>query len=113
MEPDPLREPSPNSVSLRVTESSPKDLGRGIARLDPLDLVRLSAEVGDVLAITGNRQTVARAMPSRIEHRGQGLVQIDGITRANTGVSVDQRVRIARVPAQPAVRLVLRPLGES
>ena len=46
-------------MSLRVAEALVKDVGRGIARLDPKDLGRLGAVVGDILAITGERTTVA------------------------------------------------------
>src|SRR3954454_13767936 len=99
-------------ISLRVAEALVKDVGRGIARLDPKDLGHLGATVGDILAITGERTTVAKAMPAFSESRGQGTLQIDGVARVNAMVALDQRVKVKKVVAVPASKLVLRPLGE-
>src|ERR1041385_8081126 len=93
--------------SLRVAEAAAKDVGRGIARLDPRDLAALGAEVGDVLTGTGGRTTVAKATPAYADQRGKGLVQLDGITRGNARVGLDQRVQIARVSHAAASRIIL------
>ncbi|MDD5309183.1 MAG: CDC48 family AAA ATPase [Deltaproteobacteria bacterium] len=106
------RETSGDAVSLRVAEALGKDVGRGIARLDPKDLGRLGAEVGDILAIAGERTTVAKAMPAYSENRGKAVLQIDGITRGNAKVGVDQRVKVTRIGHAPAAKIVIRPVGE-
>src|SRR5436305_1134888 len=106
--PDKKTEPAPEEISLRVAEALVRDVGRGIARLDPKDLGQLGATVGDILAITGERTTVAKAMPAFSESRGQGTLQIDGVARANAKVALDQRVKVRKVVAVPASRLVLR-----
>ncbi len=98
--------------SLRVAEALGKDVGRGIARLDPKDLGGLGATVGDILAITGERTTVAKAMPAFADSRGQGTIQIDGVVRANAKVALDQRVKVQRITAVAASKIVIRPLGE-
>jgi transitional endoplasmic reticulum ATPase len=67
------------TLTLRVAEALPKDVGRGIARLDPADMERLGAGIGDVVAITGKRRTVARVMPAYADERGKSLAQIDGM----------------------------------
>ena len=36
---------------LRVSEALGKDVGRGLARLDPKDLDQIGAEVGDILSV--------------------------------------------------------------
>ena len=51
-------------LSLRVAEALPNDVGRGLARLDPQDLLKLEVSIGDVIEIAGKRTTVARAMPA-------------------------------------------------
>ena len=94
---------------LRVTEALSKDVGRGLVRLDPQDLQKLGVSIGDVMEITGKRSTVARAMPIYAAQRGQSLIQMDGILRANAGAGLDERVTVRRVEAQPARSLVLRP----
>ncbi|MDP3046401.1 MAG: CDC48 family AAA ATPase [Chloroflexota bacterium] len=95
------------TLSLRVAEALPKDVGRGLARLDPQDMERMGAGIGDVVEITGQRATVARAMPAYAAQRGQGLIQMDGIIRTNAGNSLDERVTVQRVQAQPARTLTL------
>ena len=72
-------------VLLRVAEALPKDAGRGLVRVDPQDLERLEVSIGDVVEIAGKRPTVARAMPAYADQRGQDLIQMDGILRANAG----------------------------
>jgi transitional endoplasmic reticulum ATPase len=102
-----------SALSLRVVEALPKDVGRGVVRLDPHDLERLGASIGDVVQIAAKRTTVARATPAYREQRGQALVQMDGIVRANAGAGVDERVAVRRVAVQPARALVLAPQEQS
>ena len=77
------------TVTLRVSEALPKDVGRGIVRLDPQDLDQLGVGIGDVVEIAGKRATVARAMPAYAEQRGMSLIQVDGIP-----VVAGDRVRV-------------------
>jgi transitional endoplasmic reticulum ATPase len=95
---------------LRVAEALPKDVGRGLVRLDPQDLERLGVSIGDVVEIVGKRPTVARAMPAYAAQRGQDLIQMDGILRANAGVGLDERVTVRRGEVQPARAVVLSPV---
>ena len=97
---------------LLVAEALGKDVGRGVARLDPKDLGRLGVEVGDILAIEGERASVAKAMPAYAENRGKGTIQIDGITRGNAKAGLDQRVKVSKASYAPAAKIVLRPFGE-
>ena len=98
------------TLSLKVAEALPKDAGRGLVRMDPLDLERLGVQIGDVVEVAGKRPTVARAMPAYADQRGQALVQMDGILRANAGAGLDERVMVRCVEAQPARTVALSPL---
>lgn len=98
-------------LALRVAEALPKDVGRGLARLDPGDMKALGAEVGDIVQIQGKRQTVAKVMPAYVEARGKGIVQVDGLIRANAQVGLNERVKVTTVPARPAARVTLSPLS--
>ncbi len=95
------------SITLRVAEALTKDVGRGIARMDPEDIKRLGAEIGDVVALTGKRLTAAKVMPAYPQDRGKGLVQIDGIVRENAGASLDEKVSVRKATYQPAQSAVL------
>ena len=100
------------TASFRVAEALPKDVGRGLVRLDPQDLSRLRGEIGDVAEIAGKRPTVARLMPAYADQRGQGLIQMDGILRANAGAGLDEKVTVHRVEVQAARTVVLAPVEE-
>ena len=104
-----MAEESGNPITLRVAEALTKDVGRGIARVDPEDIKRLGADIGDVLAITGKRLTAVKAMPAYPQDRGKGIIQIDGIVRENAGASLDEKVRVEKVIYQPARSVVLTP----
>jgi len=104
-------ESPPKALTLRATEALSKDVGRGLARLDPEDLKRLGMEVGDIVRIGGKRATVAKAMPAYAEARGKGIVQVDGLIRANAQVGLDEKVTVAGIPVRQAVRIVLSPLS--
>lgn len=102
-----------NILALRVAEASQRDFGRGVARVDPEDLGKISAETGDVIIITGKKRTAAKVMPAYPENRGKGIIQIDGITRNNALVGIDDKVHIERVTAEKAETVVLAPLDKT
>ncbi|PTL36253.1 AAA family ATPase [Candidatus Methylomirabilis limnetica] len=106
-----MEERPPKTLTLRVAEALPKDVGRGLARLDPDDMKALGAEVGDIVQIQGKRQTVAKLLPAYVEARGKGIVQVDGLTRTNAQVGLAERVTVTKVSARPAARLTLSPLS--
>ena len=97
------------ALTRRVAEALARDVGRGLARFDPEDMKTLGTEVGDIVQLQGKRQTVAKVMPAYQEARGKGIIQIDGLTRANAQVGLDERVAVTLVSARPAVRLTLAP----
>ena len=94
-----------------VVEARRDDVGRGIARLDPETLRQIGAAPGDVLEIEGRAKTVVKAMPTFKEHRGQQVIQLDGVARTNAGVALGQKALIRKVACAVARRLVLAPLG--
>jgi len=98
-------------LKLKVAEALGKDVGRGLARLDPADMLKLGVEVGDILEIVGKRTTVGKAMPAYKDLRGQSRIQIDGVARENAGTGLDQMVEVRRVAARPATRVVLSAVG--
>ncbi len=93
----------------RVAEALPKDVGRGLARLDPKDMTELGVEIGDVIEVVAKQTTVARVMPTHAELRGKHLIQIDGIARANAGTGLGEQVTVRRAEAKPARAITLAP----
>ena len=106
--------PAPEpQLKLKVSEALTKDVGRGLARLDPEDMSRLGVEIGDVVQLAGKRKTIAKVMPAYKELRGQARLQIDGLTRDNAGTAIDQLVEVSKVAVRPAERVVLSPVAIS
>ncbi len=87
--PDDAREIN-QPLRLTVVEARREDVGRGIVRIDPEALRGLGAAPGDVLEIEGRAKTVAKAMPTFKEQRGQQIIQLDGVGRTNAGVALGQ-----------------------
>jgi len=99
-------------IVLKVAEAGPKDVGRGIARIDPEDMSRLGADVGDIVELKAKRSTVAKVMPTFQSERGKGIVQIDGLVRGNCQAGLDEKVKVSKVAARLAGRIVLSPAEE-
>jgi transitional endoplasmic reticulum ATPase len=97
-------------LTLRVTEAKTRDVGRGIIRLDPQDLMAIGSETGDIVEIEGKRKTVAKAMPAYPEDRDKSLIQMDGLLRSNAQISLDEKVNIRRISFSPAEKIILSPL---
>ncbi|MEW6685003.1 MAG: CDC48 family AAA ATPase [Candidatus Edwardsbacteria bacterium] len=97
-------------LTLKVAEARPRDVGRGIARMDPKDLKIFGCEVGDVVQIEGKRKTACKVMPAYIEDRGKGIVQIDGIIRENAQIGLDEKATVEKVSYKSAERITLSPI---
>ena len=94
-------------LRLKVTEALGKDVGRALARMDPVDIKALGVEIGDIVEIIGKRRTVCKVMPAFKDDRGGARVQMDGISRGNAEVALDDTAIVRKAPAQPAQRIVL------
>jgi len=98
------------SLILKVKEALPKDVGRAIARIDPEDLKVLGLEVGEIIEFEGKRKTPAKVMPCYAQDRGKGIIQIDGISRENAQVGLDEKVKVHKGDYKPASKITLSPL---
>ncbi len=99
------------TVQLKVAEANPRDVGRGIARVDPEVMVQLGIhDPGEIVGLKGKRETVAKIMPTFPELRGHGIVQIDGIIRENAQVGIDEQVKLTRIKVEEARKVTLSPL---
>ena len=100
------------TLQLNVAEARREDIGRGIVRVDPDTLKLIKAAPGDILTVQGRtRTTVAKAMPTFKEQRGQSVIQMDGVTRVNAGAALGQPVTVSKTAHYPARRIVLVPVG--
>ncbi|WP_315073117.1 CDC48 family AAA ATPase [uncultured Clostridium sp.] len=91
-----------SKYTLKVTEALIKDVGKAIVRIDPKDIIKIGAAIGDIVKLTGKNIAVARVLPIHQQYKGQGLVQMDGILRKNAGVGVDENIDIELVSSKNA-----------
>lgn len=98
-------------VQLKVVEANSRDVGRGIARIDPEVMAKLGInDTGEIVSLTGKRETVIKIMPTFPELRGQGIVQIDGITRENAQIGLNEQVTLSATRVANARNVTLSPL---
>ncbi|NCA69389.1 MAG: AAA family ATPase [Sphingobacteriia bacterium] len=98
-----------SELRLKVSEALSKDVGRAFARIDPADMTRLGVAIGDVVEVTGKRSAVCKVLPAFKDSRGQARVQLDGISRDNAGVGLDEYVILRPTEHAPAERITLAP----
>jgi len=98
-----------SQVSLRVAEAQSRDVGRGIARIDPKISSEIGFSAGDVVEIHGKKKTVAIYWPGYQEDYGKGIIRIDGYTRNNAGAGIDEKVDIKKVDAKEAKKITIAP----
>jgi len=95
---------------LRVAETSSRLVGHGLAAIDPKVMESLGLSAGDVIEITGKgKKSHAVLWTGYEEDYGKGLIRIDGYTRNNLGIGIDDTVGIASAQAKEAQEIVLAP----
>ncbi len=97
---------------LKVDEARSRDVGRGIARIDPNVAKEMGLVAGDVIIIEGKKKTACIYWPGYPEDAGKENIRIDGTTRRNAGVSIDDKVKVRKAAAKQAERVTLAPTEE-
>ncbi len=98
-------------VALRVQEAKKRDIGRNIARIDQETMEKLNIQTGDVIALSGKKESAGIAWPSYPQDSGLGIIRIDSRLKNNTGASIDETIQIQKVNAHPAQNIVLAPIS--
>lgn len=99
-----------SDITLRVAESDPKFVGRGIAHVDPEIIEQMNLKTGDVLQVAGNRRkTHVLLWSGQTSDTGRKVIRIDGYTRNNLGVGIDDNVSIKKVTPPKLEQIVLSP----
>ncbi|WP_455368284.1 CDC48 family AAA ATPase [[Eubacterium] cellulosolvens] len=101
---------SKDSLTLRVKDALKRDAARGIARLD-IDLMKkLGVSTGDLISLKGKRRTVAKVMPGYTEDEEAVIIRVDGSTRGNAGVGIDDKVEVSKIEGKDASNVLLAPV---
>jgi transitional endoplasmic reticulum ATPase len=99
-----------SEMQLRVGDARQRDVGRGIARIDQKTMQKLGLSAGDVIEIVGKRTTAAIAWPAYSEDQDRGIIRIDGFTRKNAGVAINEYVLVRPGKVKDAASVVLAPV---
>jgi transitional endoplasmic reticulum ATPase len=70
----------------------------------------LGISAGDVIEICGKRTTSAIAWPAYSEDQNRDLLRIDGFTRKNAGVAINEYVVVRGAKVKPALSITLAPV---
>ncbi|MCX6658744.1 MAG: CDC48 family AAA ATPase, partial [Euryarchaeota archaeon] len=101
--------PEKKEKILRVVQAKSSDDGKGIARVDPALMRILQLSQGDTAIVEGTRATAVTVYTGYPEDENRGTVRIDGSTRKNAGVGLDEKVSIKKVVPKPATKVTLAP----
>jgi len=94
---------------VKVSEADPRDVGRGIVRIDPKITSDLKLNPGDAIEIIGKRKTFALLLESSDADYGKGIIKMDGYLRRNSQVSIDDKVLIRKTDIKIANTVLLTP----
>ncbi|HEV8385988.1 MAG TPA: CDC48 family AAA ATPase [Nitrososphaera sp.] len=100
-------------IQLRVAEAKHRDVGKRRARIDPRYMTSLGIEAGEVIELVGKRSTPVTAWPADEEEKENDIIRIDGQTRKNASVGINELLNLKRIDCKQAKSVTLMPLGES
>lgn len=99
-------------VELKVAEAHQDDVNKGIVKIDSSFIRKIGVSVGDIIAIEGERKTLAivdRAYPSDL---GLEIIRMDGTIRKNAKISIGDKIKISKVEVKEAKKVILVPLKD-
>ena len=67
-------------------------------------------QTGDVIEIKGKRRTVAKCLPLYPSDEGKGIIRIDGLGRNNSGIAIGDTIKVKKIKAAAAEKIVVAPL---
>jgi transitional endoplasmic reticulum ATPase len=73
----------------------------------------LGIQAGEVIELIGKRNTAVTAWPADEEEKEDDIIRIDGQTRKNAGVGLNDLLNMRKVDCKQAKSVTLMPLGEN
>ncbi|HEY9485290.1 MAG TPA: CDC48 family AAA ATPase [Nitrososphaeraceae archaeon] len=102
-----------NKFILKVAETFSKFVGRGIALIDPKTIEEYGLRTGDVLELTQestSKKSYVLLWSSNSNDYGNGLIRIDGYTRENISVGIDDQITVQKVNVEKAEEIKMSPI---
>ena len=98
---------------MRVEEAKQRDIGKKRARIGPDAMDYLGVSPGDVIQISGKKITCAIVWPSDEDEKYPDTIRIDGQTRKNVNVGLNDIVEIKKIVTKPAKSITLTPITDT
>jgi len=98
-------------LQMRVGEAKQRDVGKRRARIEPEGMQFLKVEPGDMIEIIAKRSSCAIVWPVDDDNKAPDMIRIDGQTRKNVGVGINDLVNVRKIVAKPAKSVVLMPVN--
>ena len=98
---------------MRVGEAKHRDIGKKRARIGPDAMDYLQVTPGDIIQITGKKSTCAIVWPSDEDEKYPDTIRIDGQTRKNVDVGLNDVVEIKKNTTKPAKSITLMPINDT
>ena len=92
-------------IKFRVKDGLKIDIGKCIARIDPVIFSKLNLNTGDIIYITNitsKKSTGAFIFPGDLRDKGTRIIRIDANMRRNLGSSINDVVKIKKTKIQLA-----------
>lgn len=100
-----------SEIIVIVAQAYPRDAGRGIARLEKNLMQKLEVVSGDVIEIEGKEKCYAIVWSGYSEDNGKEIIRLDGISRYNSKVKLDDKVTVRKIVSQEAESVTLAPVN--
>jgi transitional endoplasmic reticulum ATPase len=107
-----MKKSETGKVTLKVAETDPRLVGRGMAIIDPKVQEELALSTGDVIEVTGKKRGYVILWSGSPEDYGRKLIRIDGYTRSEIEVGIDDSVTIQKAIVKNAEQAILAPTEE-
>jgi transitional endoplasmic reticulum ATPase len=73
----------------------------------------LGIQAGEVIELAGKRNTAVTGWPADEEEKEADIIRIDGQTRKNAGVGLNDLLNVRKIECRQAKSVILMPLGDS
>ena len=97
---------------MRVGEAKNRDIGKKRARIGPDAMDYLHASPGDTIQINAKNSTCAIIWPADEDEKYPDTIRIDGQTRKNLGVALNDVVEIQKIKTSHAKTVTLMPVSD-
>ena len=104
-----MKEDKEQTLKLRVVEALQEDAYKGIVRIDPNLMKKLSLDRGDIVSISGGRETYVIVDQAYPADHGEAIIRMDGITRKNAKTGIGEHVQIKKGKILEAKKITIAP----